>query len=261
MSTLLYPPSLRGEAAPALSKQMGDDGPRFYQSPRTHLWYPSVTSVLKVVSAPALERWKTNALLDHLKDKATNYSITQYFKPQPGSTWSKRRQQIIKAADNRLYADRGTMVHTWAETKAAIECGHQADLPNVPETWAIWCEQWDIWRASVDIEWLGLEVTGFNDTDQYAGTIDFIAYLDGELVLGDYKTSSSIHRTYAAQLAALRHCEYLVSGDGHQHPVPKVDKCVVIQLRPGIRRKHVMNVEQGIKDFLAMRSLWTVYND
>ena len=259
---LLDAPSLRGTDVPALSRQHPRTQMRYYISPKTNLWYPSVTSVLRVINAPELERWKTNQLLDMLKTKVSNKTIGHYLKPRPGSTWAKRRTEILLDADDREYADRGTMVHTWAETKAAIECGYDPALPEVPARWEEWCAEWDKWRAGLDIEWLGLEVTGFNDTLMYAGTIDFVAYINGELVMGDYKTSSKVHATYGAQLAALRNCEYLVDGRGTIHQVPEVDKCIVVQLRPGIRNTVAMDTVKGMERFKAMRSLWDlVYED
>jgi len=257
---LLYEPALRGDAPPLRTKQDAYRGARFYKSPRTEEWYPSVTSVLKVVNSPELERWKMNQLLDMLYSKAEDGSLIDYLRPPEGRTWSSWRGKILEDATDTSAADRGTVVHSWAEARAAQELGYDVSLPAVSEEDMAWCKKWDEWRSKHDIRWLGLELTCFNETLRYAGTADYLAVVDGVVVMGDYKTSKHIRTSYDAQLAALSHCEYTVDKDGALHQLPEIERCDIVQLRPmGKDQSRPADTVAGWKQFSAMRALWDAY--
>ena len=52
------------------------------------------------------------------------------------------------------------------------------------------------------------ELSVCNDKHQYAGTIDLILEVSGELWIIDIKTSNYVHKTHQLQLSAYKHCGY-----------------------------------------------------
>ena len=85
-------------------------------------------------------------------------------------------------------------------------------------------------------EWEATELTVFNATAGYAGSLDFIAHIPllGEgLTLGDFKTGRGVFPETALQMAAYRHAEF-VETKGHKAsvPMPKTERSIVVHLRP-----------------------------
>ena len=80
------------------------------------------------------------------------------------------------------------------------------------------------------------ELTVFNATAGYAGSLDFIAHIPllGEgLTLGDFKTGRGVFPETALQMAAYRHAEFVETA-GHKAsvPMPKTERSIVVHLRP-----------------------------
>ncbi len=73
------------------------------------------------------------------------------------------------------------------------------------------------------------EMPVFNDTHEYAGTMDAIAYVDGALWCMDLKTSNSFKRTWMAQIAAYSHADFGVLEDV-EVPIPQDLPCAVLQV-------------------------------
>jgi len=93
------------------------------------------------------------------------------------------------------------------------------------------------WRPHVEYA----ELTVFNDTIGYAGTLDAVMWVQTPLgtllLLVDYKTSRKISAYVALQLAALRHAEYALlatpnsGNESHKRiDVPTVDGCAVVHI-------------------------------
>jgi len=85
-------------------------------------------------------------------------------------------------------------------------------------------------------EWEATELTVFNATAGYAGSLDFIAHIPllGEgLTLGDFKTGRGVFPETALQMAAYRHAEFVETA-GHKAsvPMPKTERSIVVHLRP-----------------------------
>jgi hypothetical protein len=85
-------------------------------------------------------------------------------------------------------------------------------------------------------EWEATELTVFNPTAGYAGSLDFIARIpalgDG-LTLGDFKTGRGVFAETAMQLAAYRHAEFAeIAGHKAAVPMPATERAIVVHLRP-----------------------------
>lgn len=153
---------------------------------------PGVTTILKLLNKPALVPWAANQAAGYVKSKASD-------------GLSKKDIVLIAEEARKAYqrftdeaADIGSMVHAYAE--AALK-GEEAVMPEHPAA-IKGCNAFGEWRKSHDIHCLSSEMMIFSREMYYAGTADFYGYIDGELVIADFKTSSGIWNEYLLQTAA-----------------------------------------------------------
>lgn len=132
--------------------------------------------------------------------------------------------------------DVGSEVHEIAEAMAngwpIPEVEHAEDVaPFVKGLELFFAE----WRP----EFIATEVTVFNVAQGYAGSFDGIMRAAGSTWLIDWKTTKpgkeghGIYPEYGLQLAAYRYAEFMVTRDGTRQPMPPVDGCLGINIRPG----------------------------
>ena len=98
--------------------------------------------------------------------------------------------------------------------------------------------------AAVNPEIVHTEDVAWSDTYGYVGSFDVVMYIwldeagnatpdrSGvrHLVLGDWKTSKSIHDEVAMQLAAYTNADRRIDAEGNSYPMPKVDGAVVLHV-------------------------------
>lgn len=91
-------------------------------------------------------------------------------------------------------------------------------------------------EKQLEPKWEASELTVYNPTAKYAGTLDFIADIPalGEgLTLGDIKTGKGVYPEVALQLAAYRFAEFAETAHGNDKvDMPKTERAVVLHLRP-----------------------------
>ena len=101
----------------------------------------------------------------------------------------------------------GTVVHAWIEEyiKSQITSGTaKAKTPAPPKNAQAQAgvEAFLAWAGDHDIEWLMSERKVYSLAHHYCGTLDWLAKIDGVLVLGDNKTSNYMNDEYYYQLRA-----------------------------------------------------------
>jgi len=98
-----------------------------------------------------------------------------------------------------------------------------------------------------DVKVLFVEPMVYNDTYGYAGSCDFIAIINGKLYFVDLKTSKNLSETFALQVSAYAHCEYILDEDGKEFPMPTgtegAEGCVI-----HIEPKRLRMIEVDISD-------------
>lgn len=126
-------------------------------------------------------------------------------------------------------ADIGTAVHAAAE---AFVLGKP--WPDVDDEVAPYLEHFRRFVADFAPVYELAEASVYNRTAKYAGTLDAIAVIPGRgRALIDYKTTGSgVYPEAALQLAAYRYAEFVGLPDGTEAPMPAVDGCAVLWLRP-----------------------------
>lgn len=95
-----------------------------------------------------------------------------------------------------LAAARGDRVHNYAEAYALRELGLEHDLlaarSALEENNELgYLQHFETWWAEYQVEPLAAEVTVWNETVGYAGTIDLVAKIGGRVCIVDYKTKTS----------------------------------------------------------------------
>lgn len=102
------------------------------------------------------------------------------------------------------------------------------------------------------------EVTVWSRKHQYAGTFDWVAEIDGEILLGDTKSGKSVHEEVGLQLAALANADFIIRDDGTEEPMPEVDGLAVLHVRPrGHKLFRVHKEAESFRAFLACRELYS----
>lgn len=114
-----------------------------------------------------------------------------------------------KEAPRHLYdvvdraADIGTLAHECCE--ADIK---GIPIPEIPpdkkEAVMTAYGQYHAWKAQTKLKIVGSEVAMVSELHRFGGTLDFVCEIDGQLCLGDFKTSSAVYPEMLMQLAAYR---------------------------------------------------------
>ena len=220
---------------------------------KTHQYYfngagpwPGVTSITKVLDAPALTYWKMNQVAQAARliedreagktDAAVNYLTTL-------STSAMDRGSRIHASIEQILRREPVTIDPRDESAVA---GARAWL-----------------NAQVrEHELRPLEVEAFllHETLGYGGTCDLIAELDGEVWLLDWKTGSSVatpdgsvYRDHRLQLAAYANAEFIARpNDPERYPLPVITRYGLVHVTDGGTRLYEAIVTP--RDWIAFRA-------
>jgi len=183
-------------------------------------YVPSVTTILDVISKPALMPWaaaegarwfKSNTAMvpdqeerDAYPAFADGMSIDDMFDGIKGAFRKK-------SGDAR---DIGSIVHRWCEQVINWKLGN-GDLPDIPKepSAAKSIEGFQDWVSKNEIDWVSSEEKIYNRQHNYAGTVDAVAYINDVFCVVDFKTSSGIWDEYFLQVAAYAQAISDVYGD------------------------------------------------
>lgn len=228
---------------------------------------PSVTTILSVISKPALHKWIENTTKAAVMEAAADlYVDLQRLPPMS-------RVAYVASLEQRLGRARATE----RESQKALEIGSQAhaliewtlrrQLGQVvgprpattpPAEWAFMA--FEDWAQSVDLQPIVIEQTVWSRTHRYAGTMDVLAMVNGRRTLLDWKTSKGIYAEYELQAAAYQHA---LETMGHG----VCDGGALIVRLPKLERDPAFEVhvcrpaEELMPTFLAARALWQWWYD
>lgn len=209
--------------------------------------YPSVTTILSVISKPMLYVWyqqqgTTKALI--LKEE---FKIALGpFWPQveewvemklPGSFW-KCGQDLSDEAKSR-----GTMAHDaidhWTKTG---EWAYDKDVENAISAFKQFV-------AEHEMKVLESEIALASNTFKYAGRTDIIAELDGKLALLDIKTSSGFYPEMGLQLSAYKQAYKEMTGK-------IIEELWIIRVDNREGKLETKQYEDDLSTFLGALALW-----
>lgn len=221
-----------------------NDGRRVYYP------MPSVTTILKVVdkSGPLVgwaKRETARCAVDNLETVAT-------IKATAGRDSAINYLKGIPDYQRDTAADLGSSIHRLVEgiTKGEDIAVSEAEAPYV--------ETYRRFLKEHKPEFLAVEEMVASIEHNFAGTLDAIARIRGELWLLDTKTGSGIYPEIAMQLAAYGHAEFIGRpGSRTRFLLPKVTRYGVIHVRPDATRLVPYKVDRSTFDaFLDARRLW-----
>jgi hypothetical protein len=146
---------------------------RFYS--RNSHYYPSVTYILSFIP-------KNKIFIDWLKEKGEDADAIV-------ARAAERGKQVHTAIERYLKGEEVTWIDDQGYAKYSLE------------VWQMILKFADFWKR-YNPKLVGSEIHVFSDKYKYAGTIDLILEIDGELWIIDIKTSNTLPKVYHYQTAA-----------------------------------------------------------
>jgi hypothetical protein len=235
----------------------GEDGGRRYRHPKTGDVVPSITTVIGVLAKPALVPWAVkltaDAALDHLSalNAAAGVPVCKAKRvaDECGQCTECVVKRIKRVANNTRddAADLGSRLHEYAEAWAKDE-----PTPPITEDLRPFVSAF---RSFLDdqqpkFEWI--EATVWSYTHGYAGTLDFVAVMDGLWTFGDYKTGKAVYPEVGLQIAAAARADCILAPDGTEYPVPQAERAVGVHIRPkGYTVHEVTHLDECFDGFLG----------
>ena len=220
-------------------------GDRWYYSFDPHSRYYGVTSAISVLDKPWLCPWYAKEVaetaVEFMMDMAEfsvsikrpfNESYIYPFWSPPGDVdWEDLAKLLAQAPTlvRDSAGERGDAIHDYLKDLMEFSKGHakkaRAYYEEHPPNDAIdsWVAPVLYWLDENEVEVIECEATLYNDTHGYAGSCDLIARVGDTVRYIDYKTSGTISDTFALQVAAYAHCEYIISDTDQRKDVPDED--------------------------------------
>lgn len=195
-------------------------------------YYPSVTQILSVIEKPALKIWFGKQVY---MATALNPAISEQealAEPTKQSTSAKGR---------------GTAVHDIVE--AYENTGKVAGLEGPFQGYA---RAFESWINSNDIKVIGHEQTVKSEKYHYAGTLDLLVKVNGNLTLIDVKTGKDIYPEAHLQVSAYKQA---LSEDGTE-----LQGSGILLLQEDGTYKYEQ-AKDKLKTFLACKVLWEGLNE
>lgn len=237
---------------------------RFYEVEGHDKDLPSVTTFLGAIAKPALTTWSAKVERALVAGIAKELFADAF--PDTLSAFDARLKQTKYACNTKLTeaGDIGTALHErieW-ELKQQMVCetaGVDRGTPPVIPQEAQWAfDAWQKWREESKLEPLMIEQRVYSLKYGFAGTTDIIGRINGQLVVGDWKTSSNIYMEHLVQVSAYREA---LQEMGH-FTDEKIGGVVVKLPKTAGDKKFKATVvtpeemDEHFKTFLAVRDLW-----
>lgn len=174
-----------------------------------------------------------------------------------------RLKQTKYACNTKLdeAGDIGTALHKRIEFELKLQMagGALSEAPPVIAQEAQWAfDAWQKWREESKLEPLMIEQRVYSLKYGFAGTTDIIGRINGQIVVGDWKTSSNIYMEHLVQVSAYRQA---LQEMGH-FTDEKIGGVVVKLPKTAGDKKFKATVvtpeemDEHFKTFLAVRDLW-----
>jgi len=185
--------------------------------------YPRVTRIKSIINNPGLVGWQV-------------------------TVGRKKSNEIMKKR-----GDFGTLIHKLIQVTLK---GETVDLSNYDEEANVTMKLFDDFLTEHEIKpklleqhlWLEL-----SKEYRYAGTVDFVGYVDGKLMILDWKTSKAIYDDMWLQLAA-----YIVALEAQTGE--RVDSCGILQIRDGKKKFVIRTYKEVMAEFKVFKACLVIYN-
>ena len=152
--------------------------------------------------------------------------------------------------------DRGALIHDFAE---ASDNGHTPDINSVPEAFRGYAQAFLKFQNDITPRLVMNEQRVANFTHGYAGRLDRIYDIKGELWLVDYKTSKDYYPEMGLQLAAYKNAEFTFKLGGEYTPMPKVARTAIVLLSE-TGTYTLKETDEQLEVFMALKKIWLWLN-
>lgn len=225
-------------------------GQRLYSWRGEKYW--SVTTIIGGgIPKPALIHWSANEVAsfacDHvdqvkaLMEKDERDAAYDLLKRSP---WRKKEKA----------ADLGSSVHAAVEAYVLGKPFPKWTIAVKPRMAAF-----EKFLADYEPDYEGAEMSVYNRTQRYAGTLDAICAIRGRKLITDVKSGKGVYPETALQLAAYRYAEFVGMADGSEKQMPDVDACAVLHLPEAGGSYELMDVRADrdvFRAFLFVREVF-----
>ena len=163
-----------------------------------------VTSAVKVLDAPKLDDWRVRVQVEGTA-RAAFANPPAFGQDEEGyvsllvdiAAEMYEAQRIADAAK-----DIGIAVHSLIEHHIRTMLGEEPERPKVSDEAAFVFAGWPEWAASVGFKPLIAEARVYHATEDYCGTLDALAVVDGQVTVLDWKPKDAIYPERRLQLTA-----------------------------------------------------------
>jgi hypothetical protein len=225
---------------------------------KTHQYYfngqgpwPGVTTITKVLDAPALTNWKMGEVARSAIDNAERLIEDR----EAGKTEAAVKYLTTLST---TAMDRGSRIHASIESVLRRE---QALVDPRDEAAVAGARAWlNQYATEHGLRPLEVEAFLISETHGYGGTLDLIAEIEGEVWLLDWKTGKSVawpsgdvYSDHRLQLAAYAHADFIAKpGDPTRYPLPEVTRFGLVHVTDGGTRLYEAPVTDA--DWTAFRA-------
>lgn len=149
--------------------------------------YLAVTTVLSVISKPAIQYW---------------FGKQVYLAMVANPTLNEKEAMSAPYQSSDKAKSRGSTVHSIVEAYVHSK----THIESIPEEFRGYAQGFYKWVEQMKVEIQEHEKTVFNPKERYAGTLDLIVKLNGELYVIDAKTGKDIYAESHLQTSAYQNC-------------------------------------------------------
>lgn len=176
----------------------------------------SVTKIIdSIVPKPNLVQWSAKMGADWWLDNFNNES--RYVYNGIANAYKLKSDAALKV---------GSIVHDYIENaiKWSLASDSNNDEPAKPEDEEALnsIKAFGEWIKANDVEWISAEEKIYSRKYKYAGTVDAVALVDGELSVIDFKTSKQIYKSYKLQIYAYKQAIEEIYGE-------EIKRCFILR--------------------------------
>lgn len=174
--------------------------------------YTGVTTILDVRNKPFLKWWTAKEVVKFLENKQEQ--IKSATPEEYSKLLDEAKKAHVRKADTAK--DAGTIAHEYVEHYIGEKLGTKGALvvPTENEEAKNAVNAFLNWEEKRKPEWIASELIVASIKHKYAGTLDFVAVIDGKFTLGDFKTNAQLSEDACLQTAGYWQALDEMSEDG-----------------------------------------------
>ena len=175
---------------------------------------PAVTRIVDAVSPKSLTEWAAKAGADWWRE---TYLAEEFIKIMDMYEGIRNAHRDISREAQNIGSD----VHKWIELWIKFKIHGGSAVADYPYKVRTPMENFHKWVESREVEWIDSEKKVYSKFWNYAGTIDALAKINGELYVIDFKTSAKIYKEYYLQVYGYAQAIHEMVNDESNKHYPK----------------------------------------